>query len=94
MGFCVLSVEETARLERYRIFPACRGHQHVSKLRAQQMLQEETHRLVGGNDTAVGDDVCTALVEVPVRAWEPVAAKPGEDCASGGLRTWGNAPSK
>jgi hypothetical protein len=62
-------------------------------LRADQMLQEETHRVVGGADTAVADAgihsmICEASES---RNWEPVACVAADGTKLAGMRVWGRA---
>ena len=87
--YCVLSVEEAARLEVYSSWPICREHYHVKKRVALEMLTAETHRLVGGADTKVLHPV-SMLVPVSLgRQWRPVPT-----CQLQGFKTWGLAPSR
>jgi hypothetical protein len=96
LGICVLSLSETARLEHYGIWPACKAHRHVKKAEAAQMVRDETHRLVGGKDTAVADaNIQSMIVEASFsRNWEPVACHAADGMALRGMRTWGKVASK
>jgi hypothetical protein len=103
--FCLLSVEEAARLEHWSIWPCCyktgkpklnrdekfASHRHISRLEAEMMVSVETHRLVGGADTCVSSaGPITAIVPVNVGGmWSPVAAGLETGEALMGFRTWG-----
>ena len=88
--YCVLSVEEAARLENWGVWPCCRKtHLHINKTKALEMVRAETHRLVGGVDTRVRDAV-TMIVPVAVgRMWRPVQAHNVDGSMIMGFRTWG-----
>lgn len=96
MGVCVMSLEETARLEHYGIWPSCTAHEHVGKAKAQQMVEADTHRVVGGADTVVFDKSIHSMI-VPVaesRLWEPVQCSAADGSKLMGMRTWGKAKSR
>lgn len=54
---CVLSVEDTARLENFGHWPRCQSHKHVTIAEANQMVRDDSHRWVGGTDTMVATPV-------------------------------------
>lgn len=87
--YCVLHVDEAARLEVYSEWPKCREHFHVPRREALQMITDETHRLVGGVDTKVAHPV-SMIVPVAIRnAWQPVPTS-----KLMGMRVWGLAPQR
>ena len=53
MDVCMLSPSEAGRLEHYGLWPACKSHRHIKRREADQLIQESTHRYVGGEDTEV-----------------------------------------
>jgi hypothetical protein len=88
---CVLSREEAGRLENWGIWFNCAGHRHISKTKALEAVQADTHRVVGGKGTKV--DYCTAVVPVAERSgWVPVQCHDYNGRPVMGLRTWGNRP--
>lgn len=58
------------------------------------MVVEETHRFVGGADTAIAKaGVVTMIVPVNTsRVWSPVQCHSEDGSAVMGLRTWGLKP--
>jgi hypothetical protein len=96
MTYCVLSIEETARLENYGIFPVCRAHRHVKRAEAEDCIAKETHRFVGGANTAVNKiGVHSMITEVNTsRIWTPVACHAYNGRPIQGMRTWGLSPAR
>lgn len=97
LEICVLSVEEAGRLENYGMWPVCKKHLHVSKGKARKFVEvEETHRFVGGNDTAVRDAGSISMIVATntSRIWSPVACHDESGKAVMGLRTWGLASTR
>lgn len=91
MDICILSPEETGRLEHYGIWPTCKAHLHMSKTKAIEAVASETHRFVGGPDTKVG--FASAVVETnTTRIWSPVQCHDATGKAVRGMRTWGLKP--
>jgi hypothetical protein len=91
LDICVLSLEEAARLENYGIWPTCKAHLHVRRKKAQEAIEAETHRFVGGPDTKVG--FVSAIVATDcTRVWSPVRCHDESGKAIMGLRTWGLQP--
>jgi hypothetical protein len=92
LAICVLSLEEAGRLEHYGIWPSCKSHRHMSKADAATAVsKDETHRFVGGPDTAVA--FASAIVPVCVdRIWSPVQCHHESGRAIMGMRTWGLKP--
>lgn len=91
MDICVLSAEETGRLEHYGIWPSCKAHRHMKKELALAAIKAETHRFVGGPDTRV--EFCSAIVEVnTTRIWSPVQCHSADGAVLIGMRTWGLRP--
>ena len=86
--YCVLSVEETARLEVFGSWPICKEHRHIKQQDAMQLVNEETHRLVGGVNTKVQLPV-TMIVPVALRGWAVVPACNNDGSRLMGFRTWG-----
>lgn len=52
-SICLLSPEEAARLEHFGIWPRCKSHKHLKKSEADELINADTHRYVGGSDTRV-----------------------------------------
>jgi hypothetical protein len=95
MGVCVLSVEETALLEKFATLPVCKNHRHVTRLQADMMLSLDSHRVVGGKDTKVESmNITRMITPVAIRQWGPTPCSPGNDFPSAGMRCWGNSPTK
>lgn len=92
MSICVLSLEEAGRLEHYGIWPTCKAHRHMKKDDAIAAVSKaETHRFVGGPDTAV--EFVSAIVPVNTdRIWCPVQCHHESGKAIMGMRTWGLKP--
>ncbi len=88
---CVLSLEETGRLEHWGIWPTCKAHLHMKKSHALAAVKAETHRFVGGPDTKV--EFVSAIVPLDVtRVWSPVACHDASGKTIQGMRTWGLQP--
>lgn len=97
LDVCVLSPAEAGRLEHYGIWPECKKHHHVSKNKAARFVAtEETHRFVGGADTAVQSaGTLSMIVETNTsRVWSPVPCQDERGRAVMGLRTWGLASTR
>jgi hypothetical protein len=92
LSICVLSVEETARLEHWNAWPTCKGHRHVDKAEATALVADATHRWVGGDNTKV--KFVSAIVRVPVQMWEPIACRNWDGHLLQGLRVWGNRATR
>jgi len=91
--YCVLSVEEAARLEVYSAWPRCCDHSHIKRKDALGLVADETHRLVGGQDTKIQFPV-TMIVPVALgREWKPVPCRNHDGSMILGLRSWGLSPS-
>jgi len=60
---------------------------------AEAVSKAETHRFVGGPDTAVGF-VSAITPASESRLWEPVACHDMNGRALQGFRTWGKAPQR
>jgi hypothetical protein len=91
LSVCVLSSEEAGRLENYGIWPTCKAHLHWNKEKAVAAVEADTHRFVGGPDTAV-DFVSAIVMASESRLWEPVACHDLNGRAIQGMRTWGKTP--
>ena len=88
---CILSIEESARLENFGIWPSCRNHRHAKKAAAQEMVNTDEFRFVGGPNTKV--KYCTAIVATRESAgWVPVACHDWDGHLLIGMRVWGNRP--
>jgi hypothetical protein len=88
LDICVLSVEEAARLEVHGIWPSCKKHLHMTKAKADSMVEAEEHRYVGGPNTKVG--FVSAVVPTGGRGiWTPVQCHAENGKALMGMRTWG-----
>jgi len=84
----VLSLEEAGRMEHYGIWPTCKHHRHISKRDAETLIKAETHRQVGGMNTAV--ECSTYIVSVNVGSvWQPVPCSDWNGKPVNGLRIWG-----
>ena len=84
-------MEEAARLEVYSEWPKCNdgSHYHIKRREALRMVDEETHRLVGGVNTKVLHPVSMIVPVVVGRIWQPVPS-----ARLRGFRVWGLAPSR
>ena len=92
LSICVLSVEETARLEHWNAWPTCKGHRHIDKAEATALVADATYRWVGGDNTKV--KFVSAIVSVSVQMWEPVACADWNGKPLLGFRTWGNRATR
>lgn len=91
--YCILSLEETGRLEHYGMWPSCKNHPHVFKSYAKYLVNRDTHRFVGGQDTKI--EFASAIVPVNTsRNWQPVQCRGEDGAILMGLRTWGLVPAK
>ena len=54
---CVLSAEETGKFEFYGVWPTCKHHKHITRKDAATLIDADTHRYVGGADTAIATPV-------------------------------------
>ena len=85
----MLSEAEAGRLENWGLWPCCKAHHHVKKNKAAAMVASDTHRYVGGKDTAV-DSPTTMIVELNnSRPWKPVQAHMPDGRPVIGFKVWG-----
>jgi len=80
----VLSATEAGRLEHWNIWPKCKNHWHVKRREALAMIADDTHRFVGGEDTAVAHPVSMIVPTVCGRMWSPQSS-----CGLQGFKVWG-----
>lgn len=94
MQICVLSAEEAGRIEHWGVWPVCKGHKHISRSAAHKAVADDTHRFVGGADTAIADaGVVTMIVPVnTARIWSPVQCHSEDGKTIMGFRSWGLKP--
>ena len=90
--YCLLSDTEAARLEHWGIRPACKAHRHIKKREALEMIQADTHRQVGGEDTHIKTPISMIVPVNTTRLWQPVQARNADGSRVMGLRTWGLKP--
>jgi hypothetical protein len=84
VDYCVLSLSEAGQLEHWGQWPRCVHHHHVKKREALAMIQADTHRLVGGEDTLVEHPVSMIVPTIVGRMWSP---QPSSKLM--GFRVWG-----
>ena len=87
---CVLSVQEAARLEHFAIWPKCKEHKHVSKMLADEGVEKDLLRYIGGPDTKIAGRIHTMVVTLsePV-IWQPVPCCNYDGSKLQGMRIWG-----
>jgi hypothetical protein len=88
LSVCLLSHSEAARLENWNIWPICKAHRHISRAKAEVLVQENDARWIGGAHTKVQGPV-TMIVPTFLqgRTWKPVGPRLG-------VRVWQFVPDK
>jgi hypothetical protein len=89
VDYCVLSFAEAGQLEHWGQWPKCAHHHHVKKREALKMIAEDSHRLVGGEDTCVEHPVSMIVPLVVQGMWslQPTSRLMG-------FQVWGLPPIK
>ena len=94
MDICVLSQSEAARLEHWGIWPSCKSHHHIKKNTALAMVEDDSHRFVGGPDTRVTTPVSMIVKLGEPVIWQPVACRNADGSQLLGMRIWGRPATR
>ena len=90
LNICVLSQSEAARLENYGVWPKCKGHRHITSSEAQELVNQETYRYLGGADSKT--KFISAIAPCVIQIWSTVQCHDLTGKAIMGMKTWGAQP--